>query len=76
MGRRNRKTRGQKRKNRKNQSRRRRGHTRRQRGGSRIPDSIPYKSVVILDLDPKDDYSVPVVTSKEEADEEILGLNT
>lgn len=56
--------------------RRGRGRSRIQRGGSRIPDSVPYKSVVVLDLDPKDDYSVPVVTSKEEADEEILGLNT
>jgi hypothetical protein len=28
-----------------------------------------------MNLDPKDDFSVPVVTSKEDADEEILGLD-
>lgn len=49
---------------------------RRQRGGAHIPKSIPSESVVILDLDPKDPYSVPVVTSVEEADEAILDPDT
>jgi hypothetical protein len=43
---------------------------RRQRGGADLP--VPKGSVVAVDLDPKDAYSVPVLLSKDVYEDEIL----
>ena len=40
------------------------------RGGANLP--VPEGSVVGVDLDPKDDYSVPVLVSKSTYEDEIL----
>jgi hypothetical protein len=42
----------------------------RQRGGADLP--VPKGSVVGVDLDPKDAYSVPVLLSKNVYEEDIL----
>ncbi len=42
----------------------------RQRGGADLP--VPKGSVVGVDLDPKDAYSVPVLLSKDVYEDEIL----
>lgn len=42
----------------------------RQRGGVNLP--VPEGSVVAVDLDPKDDYSVPILVRKSVYENEIL----
>jgi hypothetical protein len=42
----------------------------RKRGGGSLP--YPRRSVVVMTLDPKDIYGVPVVVSKEIAEDQIL----
>lgn len=49
----------------------RRAHkTRRQRGGGTLP--IPRGSVASMSLDAKDEYAVPVLVSRELAEQELL----
>jgi hypothetical protein len=48
----------------------RRRRQQRQKGGADLP--VPRGSVVAVDLDPKDAYSVPVLLTKETYEEEIL----
>lgn len=48
----------------------RKRRTPRQRGGADLP--VPRGSVVAVDLDPKDAYSVPILVSKEMYEEEVL----
>jgi hypothetical protein len=57
------------RKNVRSKSRRTR-RSRRQKGGGSLP--YPRRSVVVMTLDPKDPYAVPVVVSKEIAEDQIL----
>jgi hypothetical protein len=54
---------------RKSKSKTRRFLRRKQRGGNL---SIPRGAVVSMSLDPKDEYGVPVLVRKEEAEEELL----
>lgn len=51
-------------------SRRGRTYRYRHRGGADLP--VPEGSVIGVDLDPKDDYSVPVLISKSKYENEIL----
>ena len=44
--------------------------TRRQRGGGTLP--IPRGSVASMSLDAKDEYAVPVLVSRELAEQELL----
>lgn len=44
--------------------------SRKQRGGASLP--IPRRSVAVMSLDPKNIYGVPVVVSKELAEDQIL----
>lgn len=51
-------------------SRKKQRRTQRQRGGADLP--VPRGSVVAVDLDPKDAYSVPVLLTKETYEDEVL----
>lgn len=44
--------------------------SRKQRGGVNLP--VPEGSVVGVDLDPKDPYSVPILVSKQKYESEVL----
>ena len=48
----------------------RRQRKQKQRGGADLP--IPAGSVASVRLDPKDEYSAPVLVGKEEFEEEVL----
>lgn len=44
--------------------------SRKQKGGVNLP--VPEGSVVGVDLDPQDPYSVPILVSKQKFEEEVL----
>ena len=66
LSRKRRSTRGQK----KRSSKTRRFLRRRQNGGANLP--VPEGSVIGVNLDPKDAYTVPVLVSKNLFEDEIL----
>ena len=68
MPRRNRKTRARKARKTRRQTRKQR-RSRKQKGGG-LP--IPNGAVAGVRLDPKDEYSAPVLIAKERFDEEVL----
>lgn len=59
-----------KRLSRRRQRRQRRKTMRRKQRGGNLP--VPPGSVVAMSLDPKDEYSAPVLVTKESAEEDIL----
>lgn len=70
MPRRNRKTRARKTRMQRRQTRKqRRSRSRKQKGGGL---AIPDGAVASVRLDPKDEYSAPVLITKERFEEEIL----
>ena len=70
MPRRNRKTRARKtRKQRRQTRKQRRSRSRKQKGGG-LP--IPNGAVAGVRLDPKDEYSAPVLIAKERFEDEVL----
>lgn len=50
--------------------RNKRSRRHRQKGGGSLP--YPRRSVVVMSMDPKNLYAVPVVVSKEVAEDQIL----